>query len=327
MAYSNNPNLPRARASALRMLLQDGVPLGVVAKRYGVHRTTIYRWKNKWRELNKHVEFTNPNRPTRPVSMSNKFSYCRWLIPTGSARPHTSPNALPNETVDRILTLRYELKKCAEVIWFYLTNNEGVCVSLSSVKRTLARNHEYDRPKHKKKLYRTNIKRPTVTKPGDLVEIDTVHLVDPNTRTRKYIYTVIDLATRMSYARVYPRLSPACAAETALLARDTFGFTFSVLQSDNGSEFGKFFRDRISGAGITHRHTRPHRPNDNAHIERFNRTLRKECIGNYMSSHRTLDYVQNKLDKFLDYYNYNRIHLSLNCKTPANVKEEMLQRC
>ena len=157
MAYSNNPNLPRARASALRMLLQDGVPLDVVAKRCGMHRTTIYRWKNKWRELNKHVEFTNPNRPTRSVSMSNKLSYCRWLIPTGSARPH--------------------------------------------------------------------------------------------------------------------------------------------------------------------------RPNDNAHIERFNRTLRKECIGNYMSSHRTLDYVQNKLDKFLDYYNYNRIHLSLNCKTPANVKEEMLQRC
>ena len=56
MAYSNNPNLPRARASALRMLLQDGVPLSVVAKRYGVHRITIYRWKNKWRELNKHVE-------------------------------------------------------------------------------------------------------------------------------------------------------------------------------------------------------------------------------------------------------------------------------
>lgn len=32
MAYSNNPNLPRARASALRMLLQDGVPLGVAGR-------------------------------------------------------------------------------------------------------------------------------------------------------------------------------------------------------------------------------------------------------------------------------------------------------
>ena len=29
------------------------------------------------------------------------------------------------------------------------------------------------------------INRPTVTKPGDLVEIDTVHLVDHNTWTRK----------------------------------------------------------------------------------------------------------------------------------------------
>jgi putative transposase len=79
-------------------------------------------------------------------------------------------------------------------------------------------------------------------------------------------------------------------------------------------------------AGIMLRHSRPHRPNDNAHIERFNRTLRQECIGQYMSQTKSLDYVQSKLDSFLDYYNNERVHLSLECQTPTEFLERMLRR-
>lgn len=32
---------------------------------------------------------------------------------------------------------------------------------------------------------------------------------------------------------------------------------------------------------IAIRHTRLGRPNDNAHIERFNRTIQEECTGSY----------------------------------------------
>ena len=48
MAYSINPNLPKARATALQMLIRDQLPLGVVANKCGVHRSTIWRWKRKW---------------------------------------------------------------------------------------------------------------------------------------------------------------------------------------------------------------------------------------------------------------------------------------
>lgn len=209
---------------------------------------------------------------------------------------------------------------------FSLTQ-EGIQVSLSSVRRTLAKHHEYDRPKHTKKLYRRNIKRPSVKQPGDLVEIDAVHLVDPSARTRKYVYTAIDLATRMSYARVFPKLSPTYSLQTILEAERYMGFKSKVVQADNGSEFNGFFRDRLNGQSITLRHTRPHHPNDNAHIERFNRTLRKECIGNYMSETRTFDDVQSLLNSFLDFYNHDRIHLGLNYKTPASMKDYLLQRC
>lgn len=63
MAYSTNPYLPRARAIALKLLLQDGLPSGVVARKCGIHRTTLYRWRRKWDELNMNMQRDNPRRP------------------------------------------------------------------------------------------------------------------------------------------------------------------------------------------------------------------------------------------------------------------------
>jgi len=52
MAYSTNPNLPKARAIAMRLLIVEGLPSTVVANKCGVHRSTVWRWKKKWDELN-----------------------------------------------------------------------------------------------------------------------------------------------------------------------------------------------------------------------------------------------------------------------------------
>ena len=64
MAYSTNPYLPKARAIAMQLLVRDRLPLQVVANRCGIHRTTVWRWKRKWDELNTHVQLTNDTRPT-----------------------------------------------------------------------------------------------------------------------------------------------------------------------------------------------------------------------------------------------------------------------
>ena len=47
MAYSNNPNLPRARAIALRLLIVDRLPSSVVANKCGVHRALQFGDGNK----------------------------------------------------------------------------------------------------------------------------------------------------------------------------------------------------------------------------------------------------------------------------------------
>ena len=116
MAYSINPNLPKARALALKLLINEGLPLYVVANKCGVHRSTIWRWRKKWDKINENVQFDNPNRPNRVYSRLNHLLRCTWRIPTQSSRPLTSPRAISEEIVKLVLVLRNKLKRCAEII-------------------------------------------------------------------------------------------------------------------------------------------------------------------------------------------------------------------
>ena len=143
MAYSTNPNLPRARALGLKLLIKEGLPLNVVANKCGVHRSTIYRWKYKWLRLNEHQQLENFNRPTRSSGKNSfRLESCSWNIPTNSSKPHISPKAIAGNIVELVLKLREMLKRCAEVVWFHLVQDNGVSISLSSVRRILKR-HGY----------------------------------------------------------------------------------------------------------------------------------------------------------------------------------------
>jgi transposase InsO family protein len=309
----------------MQLLIREQLPLQTVANRCGVHRSTIWRWKQKWDKLNEHVQFDNPNRPARTYSTANHLLRCTWLIPTYTSRPHTSPRAIGEQLVDRILALRYTLKRCAEVVWYHLTQVGDVygtaAVSLSSVRRILRQAHCFDGAR-KKRVRPDNPRRPHVTQPGELVETDTIHHVDPKSGRRLYYYTVIDLYTRMTHVTVAPKLSPGRAAQAVLEAQDRWGIPISMAQSDNGPEYSHYFEQVMRAHGITTRHTRLHRPNDNAHIERFNRTLQTECIGYYWRKSVPLHRQRDKLTAYLAYYNTKRVHLGIQMRVPA----EMLQR-
>jgi transposase InsO family protein len=88
-------------------------------------------------------------------------------------------------------------------------------------------------------------------------------------------------------------------------AQKNLSFRFSMIQTDRGPEFSKWFTSHIQA---THRYTRLGKPNDNAHIERFNRTLQEECLDKYMP---TPEVFNRALRKYLKYYNTQRIHLSI----------------
>ena len=325
MAYSTNPNLPKARAFAMQMLVRDNLPLCVVANRCGVHRSTIWRWKRKWDVLNQNIQLTNDNRPHRsqgrrtPVS-DFRLAACTWRIPTLASTPHTSPTEVSPELVKLVLAVRAQLKRCAEVVWHHLVTALHGVVSLSSVRRILWRSGIARGRKNR--VRRDNPRRPQVATPGELVETDTIHHVDPKSGKRLYYYTVIDLFTRMTHVTLVPKLRQGLAAQAVLEAQKQWGFAISMVQTDNGPEYGRYFEQQMNRAGIQTRHTRLHRPNDNAHIERFNRTLQTECIGYFWNRSVPLQSQQDTLAAYLDYYNTKRVHLGLQLLTPI----QMLQR-
>jgi transposase InsO family protein len=325
MAYSTNPNLPKARATALQLLVRDQLPQYVVANRCGVSRTTIWRWKRKWDKLNEHVQLTNDNRPNQTQARQTPVSVFRlaavtWRIPTATSRPHTSPTAVSPELVALVLSVRKQLKRCAEVVWHHLVTVLSVVVSLSSVRRILWRSGVARGRKNR--VRRDNPRRPHVTKPGELVQTDTIHHVDPKSGRRLYYYTVIDLYTRMTYVTVAPKLGPRLAAWAVLGAQAHWEIPIAMVQADNGPEYGRSFEQVMSAHGITTRHSRLHRPNDNAFVERFNRTIQTECIGYYWNRSVPLPSQQARLTAYLEYYNTKRVHLGIQMRVPA----AMLQR-
>ena len=320
MAYSTNPHLPKARAFALQLLIRERVPHQTVAHRCGVHRSTIYRWKRKWDALNENVQMDNPNRPHRVFSRSNHLNRCTWRIPTRASTPKTYPTAVSQELVRLVLTVRAQLNRCAEVVWHHLVTVLAVAISLSSVRRILWRSGVARGRKNR--VRRDNPRRPSVTRPGELVQTDTIHHVYPHTGRRLYYYTVIDLFTRMTHVILVPKLSPGHAARAVLEAQQQWGFPIALVQADNGPEYGCYFEQTLQRAGITTRHSRLHRPNDNAHIERFNRTIQEECIGHCWNRSVPLPSQHARLSAYLEFYNTKRVHLGIQLLTPM----QMLQR-
>ena len=292
MAYTSNPHLPRLRMQAV-LMVRRGASTHEVAKHFGYSQSTIARWVQR---ANKELLLGSEN------------------LPTLSSRPRSHPRTLAPEIVTTIVAERQKHGRCAEVIHDSL-REQGIAVSLSSVKRTLARQGLL-RPKSKWKRVRPHTERPDVQLPGDLVQIDTVHFIDWTTKQRFYLYTIIDLCSRMAYVEVHDKLRQTISLDVTLRAQSALGFPFTTIQSDNGPEFQRYFHDMLAAKGIALRHSRVRKSNDNAHIERFNRTIQDECLGRYPTRKHT---SQTKLDRYLVYYNTERKHMGIGLKRPRDL--------
>ncbi len=289
MPYTHNPYLPRLRMEAVNKVRFENWSMRQTARYFGVQPSTVSRWYSKGRYLSSNSR----------------------VISTQSSCPYKHPKELSFEMVDKIIQYRQRYRRCAEVIHWHLMK-DGYIVSLSSIKRTLKRNHlTYPSPWKKWHKY---ISRPIPDNPGKLVEIDTI--VDGAPEDRLYIYTLLDVRSRWAYAE--PSLY-ARAGRSALAlrhAQNKSPFRFQTIQSDHGSEFSKYFTKRCVEMNIIHRHSRIRTPTDNAHIERFNRTLQDECLSRVP---RQMSVYQKEISEYIYYYNHERPHMSLGMQTPYQV--------
>ena len=83
-----------------------------------------------------------------------------------------------------------------------------------------------------------------------------------------------------------------------------------ALRTDNGPEFtSNLFQGWCEQQGIALLYIQPGKPDQNAFIERFNRSYRNEVLNLYVFDN--IDQVQQLTDEWLNSYNHERPHDSL----------------
>jgi len=95
-----------------------------------------------------------------------------------------------------------------------------------------------------------------------------------------------------------------------------------VLRTDNGPEFlGEEFVQWAKAQGMAIQYIQPGKPNQNAFIERFNRTFREEVLDQYLFAR--LDDVREAAWWWMIEYNEQRPHDSLGGLTPVEYRLQL----
>jgi transposase InsO family protein len=308
------PTQSKARL-VLTALLVEGLPVTEIAARYGVHRSWIYKLKARYD--------TEGEAAFEP----------------GSRRPHTSPTAIAPGTVDMIVRLRKELSGDGldagpDTIAWHLEHHHGVSVSISTIARTLTRQHLVEPEPNKRP--KSSYIRFAADLPNELWQSDFTHyrLADGKTHkkgtgTDVEIITWIDDHSRYVLGcTAHPVITARIVVETFAESAGQHGYPASTL-TDNGMVYtvrlhsrllagGRtMFENELRRLGIRQRNSRPAHPTTCGKVERFQQTLKKWLRAQPVQP-RTVPELQTLIDTFIDTYNHRRPHRSLPRRaTPA----------
>ena len=172
----------------------------------------------------------------------------------------------------------------------------------------------------KKRLKASKKKRITELKKkkkiGFLLCLDTIEIRKQN--LKRYIFTAIDNFSKVAFARMYKRANSYNAADFLNRLMYLINGQVDNIQTDNGSEFAKYFEQGCQRLGLNRYYSRPRTPKDNPVNERFNQTLQREFIrmGNY---HPNPVKFNQMLTEWLIEYNFYRPHEALDNQTPMEL--------
>jgi transposase InsO family protein len=311
---------PRARLRLARLIVEQGWSYAAAAKMFMVASKTARKWAERYRAEG-------------PAGMADR-----------SSRPHHSPGKTPPQTVRRIVSLRWRHRlgpvQIAGRIGIPASTVHAVLVRcrinrLSRIDRVTGeplRRYEHDHP--------GSLIHVDVTKFGNIPDGGGHRFVgrqqgyqnqlatpglpkgkDYKPRTGKaFLHTVIDDHSRVAYAEIHTDEKADTAAgvlQRAVAWFQDHGVTVERVLSDNGSCYRSFaWRDTCTALAITHKRTRPYRPQTNGKIERFHRTLADgwAYARFYTSTHQR----DTALPAWLHFYNHHRPHSAIGGQPPVS---------
>lgn len=300
----------KQRLKWMEWYLSHGANARLTCRHFGISPDTFYRWRKRYNPRD--LRTLEDDKSTR--------------TPRNLRKPETSA-----DLVKEIKKLREKYPRWGKKKIWKKVSDKGFDTSISTVGRTLtrlrakgmlnepaiviARIEGRKRKQTGKRPYA--VRKPWDFKPkepGDLVEVDTVH-VYPVPGQRRYQFTASDVIAKHT-ARIASTTITARAAKRILDAiEERFPYKVKAIQIDGGSEFKKEFEEECERRGILLFVLPPKSPRLNGVVERMQRTSREEIYDLNPMPFSLEEHNQLLVEE--DYiYNYVRPHDSLDLLTP-----------
>lgn len=270
----------------------------------------------------------------------------RSLEPKSKAPRNTNNRQkISQEVEDKLIELRDEYGWGKEAISIVLYRDYNMIVSPSTVNRYLYK-HKRICPKisqrnkkawaekqMREKLGKINItvkyRPPSKLKdyrPGALIEKDmklvpTIGKIPQNSNKFhikdhfNYQHTILDSFTRVRGLELTEEPDSLVAQMSYTKIKERFPFAIASINTDNGGENGKYFKQRLADDEVIHFHSRTGTPTDNPRVERSHLTDDNEFWKRGHNYHK-FDEQKQALSKWEYVYNYVRPNQALGNLTP-----------
>lgn len=214
----------------------------------------------------------------------------------------------------RIFKLRERNRDCCgQKIQEYLWNEYKIHLSVETIYKVLREKYKL-RSKWKKNQKRGPV--PKANKPREVIQMDTVDF------GYVFAFTGIDIFSKDISVKLYPSLTSTDGLNFLQSSMQERYKHTNLLQVDGGPEFKGEFKQNVFNFADRFRVARPYKKNEQAYIESFNRSLRKECLGWSKYTEKQIPYLQKEVDSWIDYWHNDRVHLGANLKTPNQILKE-----
>jgi transposase len=275
-------------------LYQQGLPKSHIAARLGKNRETIHIW----------------------IKGIEQYGLIGFLDRYRQAKKGERAKRKANPLVKRwIWGIRErEYNCCGQKIQYFLNLEHGIHLSVPKIYEILSEKYII-RSKWKKNKVRGEV--PKASMPREVVQMDTIDFGE------LYAFTAIDIFTREADILITTELTADFGHQFLQQSmRRRFDGHVKLLQTDGGPEFKAAFESNARWFCDRHRIARPYRKNEQAYIESFNRTVRKECLGWTKYRVAQLSECQDMAEVFLRRYHYHRPHMGRGMIPPLLNKGE-----
>jgi transposase InsO family protein len=248
-----------------------------------------------------------------------------------SRRPHTSPTAISDHTVELIIELRKKLTEVGldagpDTIAWHLEHHHQLKISTATVSRTLTRQGLVE-PSPKKRP-KSSYTRFQAAMPNETWQSDFTHYRLSTGADTEIITWLDDHARYALHVSAHRRVTGAIVVDTFTKTAGQHGYPASVL-TDNGMVYTTRFSGGRGGRNgleselrrldIVQKNTRPNHPTTTGKVERFQQTMKKWLTAQPIQPV-TITELEALIDAFVDEYNHRRPHRSLPHRaTPATV--------